>query len=1050
VGELDEEMVFESRVGDTITLGSSSWLITTITADQVHVIPAPGAPGRLPFWKGDGLGRSAELGGAIGRFVREVGAAPAAAARERLRELGLDEWAADNVLAYIGDQRQAAGVVPDDVTIVVESFRDELGDWRIVVLSPWGYRVHLPWSMIIAARLERAYGLDIQAMATDDGIVFRLPDTAEGWDLDAPPAWAQDGLTGHLVVAPDEVEALVKAELAHSPHFAARFREAAARSLLLPRRAPGKRQPLWQLRNRSAQLLQVAARYPEFPVMLEAARECLHDDFDLAALTELMARVGRREVRVVEVTTPKASPFARTVLFNYVGVFMYEAVTPLAELRAAALAVDATLLTEVLGGGAGLDPADLLDPAVVDQVERELQCLTESRWARDSEDLHDLIRRLGPVTTAELRERTRLERRGQVEAWLEALAPVIAAQAATWEPRCAKEVGRSTSSPQPDSQVAGQARNDKESPTEGCDSQVAGQARHDDPTGARPDDAVRWVSVDQDLSPLALAARYARTHGPFTLEEVTAWAGCPVEEALAALVAEGRVVEGNLRPGSGEVTTYCDAQVLAQLRRRSLSKLRAEVQPVDQAAYARFLAQWQGIGDPRQRGLDGLRRAVDQLAGAAVPASMLETFVLPARVADYQPALLDELLATGEVAWLGRGELAGGDGWVTLVPGELVGVFAGDATSPVIAAQAATWEPRCAEEVGQSASSPPLDSQVAGQARNDNPPTARHDNPPTARHDDPPTDRGDVLAPAILDVLAPGGAFRLAEIAQAVGRAPSEVQEGLWRLAWAGLVTTDTLAPLRERLGGVRPTLRARPATPRTRTGRPRLGLARPAPRLGVTDTGGRWYALSTGGSGSPAADLVTQAEVLLDRHGVVTRGAVRTEGVPGGFAAVYRVLALAEDQGRVRRGYFVDRLGGSQFAAPGAVDRLRGTPAATGVTVLAAADPANPYGAALPWPDHSGGHQPGRKAGALVALVDGELRAFVERGARTVLTYGEGDVTVVAQALADLVHSGRVASLSVTVIDGEPVLARVTGPLATALGQAGFVLGPRGLRLRR
>ncbi|MDR1512668.1 MAG: hypothetical protein LBS56_04160, partial [Propionibacteriaceae bacterium] len=898
VGELDEEMVFESRVGDTITLGSSSWLITAITADQVHVVAAPGAPARLPFWKGDGLGRTAELGEAIGVFVRELADGPDP--RDRLAALGLDEWARDNLMAYVEDQRAATGVVPDDKTIVVESFRDELGDWRVVVLSPWGHRVHLPWSLLIAARFAEAHGVGIQAMPTDDGIGFRLPDTAQEGDVDAS-AWAREGLGANLVVDPDHVEGLVRAELAHSTHFAARFREAAARALLLPRRQPGRRQPLWQLRNRSAQLLQVAARYPEFPIMAEAARECLHDDFDLGALAELMARIGRREVRVVEVTTPRPSPFARTVLFNYVGLFMYEADTPLAELRAAALTVDPALLSDLLGGGAGLALADLLDAEVVALVERELQCLTESRWARDPEDVHDLVRRLGPITTRDLQERTRPEVRSRVGEWLDALARDHQIESFAGHELSSARAGGSETEDKwgvagdvdVDSFPGGELPSARagRSGTEDRWS-VAGDVDADSFPGGELRSAragwsgaeKRWIVAGEgDVAASTLILRYARTHGPFALAEVEAWllggssvGGSPLDTAgwivplAAALVADGRLVEGKLRPGAPGVTVHCDPGVLARLRRRSLTKLRAEVRPVEQAAYARFLPRWQGVGDRSRRGLDGLSRTVEQLAGVAVPASALETFVLPARVADYRVGLLDELLSTGEVVWAGRGELAGGDGWVTLSPAELVDAFPAEPALELGELDDRVWR----AVAGGGAYR--LAEVVAAMAAQATVPVARDE--VDARGAVPPgRDALDarVAVPRGRDALdARGAASVVRDAGDSRGTAPAaaDVLDALWRLAWAGLVTTDTFAPLRERLAGVRPTTRARPPTPRSRLGRPRLGLARPA-RLGQADLGGRWFALPTPPTGerAEAQRAVARAEVLLDRHGVVT-----------------------------------------------------------------------------------------------------------------------------------------------------------------------------------
>jgi ATP-dependent Lhr-like helicase len=440
VGELDEEMVYESRVGDTFTLGSSTWRIEEITTDRVLVTPAPGLPGRLPFWKGDAQGRPAELGRAVGAFVREADAALAAdpeAGRKHLRDAGLDAWAADNLAAYLTEQRLGTGRVPDDRTVVVERFRDELGDWRVVIHSPLGARVHAPWALVISARLRARFGLDVAAMHSDDGIVLRLPDSGGGWegepwDVVAPATEDDDGVaqTPHtpgrvtledLLLDPDEVLGAVRDELGSSVMFAARFREAAARALLLPRRRPDKRQPLWQQRQRSAQLLEVASQFPDFPIVLEAARECLQDDFDVAALADLMRDIGAGGVRVVEVTTPTPSPFAQSLLFGYTAQFLYDGDAPLAERRAAALSLDPELLAELLGERGTADLADLLDPGAVERTEAELAGLAPDRQARDAEGLWDLLRRTGPHPLDALEARTREEARHAVRHWLDEL-----------------------------------------------------------------------------------------------------------------------------------------------------------------------------------------------------------------------------------------------------------------------------------------------------------------------------------------------------------------------------------------------------------------------------------------------------------------------------------------------------------------------------------------------------------------------------------------------------------------------------------------------------
>ncbi len=663
VGELDEEMVYESRVGDTFTLGSSTWRIEDITPDRVLVSPAPGAPGRLPFWKGDSPGRPLELGRAIGAWLRETAALPREQAIARARAAGLDAWAADNLVTYLAEQRAATGRLPDDATVLVERFRDELGDWRVVVHSPFGARVHAPWSLVVAARLRERYGLDAAVMHSDDGIVLRLPDAVAAgeatWDRlsgswsvpDAPSVDLTD-----LLIAPDEVLGAVQAELGSSAIFAARFREAAGRALLLPRRRPDRRQPLWQQRHRSAQLLQVAAAHPDFPILLEAARECLQDDFDTAGLTGLMADIAARRVTVVEVTTPTPSPFAQSLLFGYTAQFLYDGDAPLAERRAAALTLDPTLLAELLAEATPL--ADLLDPAAVEAVEAEVTGTAPDRRAGDLEQLADVLRRHGPLDLTEAAQRTAPEARDALPGWLDALV----AQRRVLRLRCA---GREQWAVVED---AGRLRD------------ALGVAL---PPGVPADLA---APVPDPLGDLV--RRHARTHGPFTAAELAARFGLPaatLRDVLRRLEAAGVLVTGRLRPEilGGTAEDHCDADVLRRVRRRSLAALRAEVEPVPPSALARFLPAWQQVagveagGSPATvvraagrglRGVDGLARVIEQLAGYPVPASALETLVLPARVVDYSPAMLDELTAAGEVTWAGHAPLAARDGLVSLHP----------------------------------------------------------------------------------------------------------------------------------------------------------------------------------------------------------------------------------------------------------------------------------------------------------------------------------------------------------------------------------------------
>ncbi|KUL68076.1 ATP-dependent helicase [Streptomyces albidoflavus] len=989
VGELDEEMVYESRTGDVFTLGTTSWRIEDITRDRVLVSPAPGVPGRLPFWKGDQLGRPLELGRALGAFVREVGALPEEDARLRLLAAGLDAWAAENLLTYLKEQREACGHVPDDRTVVVERFRDELGDWRVVIHSPFGAQVHAPWALALGARLSERYGMDAQVMHADDGIVLRLPDAdllgldllddeasdpGTAFDTEQSPVGAQD-----VTFDKGEIEGIVTDQVGSSALFASRFRECAARALLLPRRSPGKRTPLWQQRQRASQLLQVASEFGSFPIVLEAVRECLQDVFDVPGLTELMGDLEARRVRLVEVTTPEASPFARSLLFGYVAQFLYEGDSPLAERRAAALSLDSRLLSELLGQA---ELRELLDAEVLAELEQELQWRTEDRRIKDAEGVADALRVLGPLTSAELAER------GADPAWARELAGarrVIEVRIASVEHWAAIE--------------------------------DAGRLR--DALGVALPVGVPEAFTEPVKDPLGdLLARYARTHGPFTAAAAAERFGlgrAVTEGALERLGASGRVVQGEFHP-AGVGQEWCDATVLRRLRRRSLAALRQELEPVEPTALARFLPPWQHLGGQGLRGLDGLVRAVEQLQGAAVPASALEKLVLPSRVAQYQPAMLDELTATGELLWAGSGSLPGKDGWVSLYLAD---------NAPLLLP-------------------PPHPLELSP------------------------------LHQAVLDALAGGYGLFFRQIADQVRAAhptasDQALADAVWELAWSGRLTNDTVAPLRALLGSGRTAgstaHRARRSVPRGRFGA-LTAAPRPASRTGPPTVAGRWSLLPPL-EPDPTLRAHALARTLLDRHGVVTRGAVAAEGVEGGFSAVYRVLSAFEDSGQARRGYVVEGLGAAQFAMDGAVDRLRASATAAereaGGTprqalVLAAADPANAYGAALPWPEppSGAGHKPGRKAGAMVVLVDGELAMYMERGGKTLLAWPsttpddpsapDPRLEGAAHALAGSAAGGSLGTVTVERVNGEPAL---TSPVGTYLENAGFHATPRGLRLR-
>ena len=949
VGELDEEMVYESRPGDTFVLGASTWLIEDIDRDRVLVTPAPGHPGKMPFWHGDALGRSPQLGAAIGKFTRELAGERPDKRLKRLATFGLDERAAKNLAAYIDEQKAATGALPDDRTLVVERFRDEVGDWRVCIHSPFGARVHSPWAQAIEVALGQRLGIDVQAIYTDDGIVLRLPEAE-----DLPDA-------STLVFDPEEIEGLVMERLGTSALFASRFRECAGRALLLPRRRPGSRTPLWQQRQKAARLLQVASRYESFPIVLETYRECLQDVFDLEALKDLMAAVAKREVRVVEVDTPVPSPFASSLQFGYVSAFMYEGDAPLAERRAQALSLDRSLLAEIMGRE---ELRDLIDPEALQEVELDLQWLTGNRKARSPDSAHDALRILGDLSVDELRARS--EEPEQADAWLRQLE----------SDRRAVPL-----------RVAGQDRWIA----------IEDAGRYRDALGAALPPGLPEAFLEPVPQALEeIAGRWAATHGPFVAEDLAARFGLGssvVASALAVLEGEGRIVEGEFRPG-GLGSEWIDVEVLRRVRRRSLAAYRREIEPAAPETLARFYLAWNGIGPASTRApvqgpaaLDALYEVVETLQGAPIPASVLEKQVLPARLAGYSASLLDELCSSGEVLWCGAGPIGSDDGWVVLATADRANLLLPKARDDEL-------------------------SDVAG---------------------------------SIKTALEDRGALFFRQIAEATGSTnDAELLLALWELVWAGWATNDTLVPLRALIGG---------GPRRSRSRRSRRGPAFPA-RMGPPSGAGRWSLVAPRDE-EPTRRLHALAEQMLSRHGIVTRGAIGAERFEGGFAAIYPVFKAMEESGRCRRGYFVDGLGGAQFAEPGAVDRMRSLadprPDQMQTEVLAATDPANPYGAALAWPERDStgsGHRPGRKAGAVVVLVGGNLVLYVERGGRTLLSFsdGEDDLRPAVDALVLAVREGTLGRIAVERADGEDVF---DSPFARVLTESGFRVSSRGLRLR-
>jgi ATP-dependent Lhr-like helicase len=911
VGELDEEMVYEARAGQTFLLGASTWRIEEITRDRVLVSPAPGVPGAVPFWKGEGVGRPFELGEAIGKTSRELVAQSHKVAVQRLtKEHRLDERAANNLLTFLNEQAAATGAVPSDRTIVVERFRDEIGDWRLCILTPFGARVHAPWALALAARFRDSLGLEVQSIWSDDGIALHLP------DADAPPP------IDDIVISPDDVEELVVQEVGQSALFGARFRENAARALLIPRRRPDQRTPLWQQRLKAQGLLQVARKYGSFPIILETYRECLQDVFDLPALKRLLTGLRTRELDLVDVETPTASPYSAALLFDYIATYMYEDDTPPAERRAQALSLDRDLLRELLGQE---ELRDLLDEGAVEEVESQLR-----GSPRNADQLHDLLRLRGDLREGEYDE-------GFAQTLLRERRALLVRFAGEQRLIAAEDAGR-----------------------------------YRDALGVMPPGGLPEVFLEGGDDPLEqLVARYGRGRGPFTTAQANERFGRDVEALLRKLEREEKLVRGELRPGGTE-REWCDPDVLRRLRRASLAALRKEVEPAERAAFGRFLPNWHGI-DRRS----ALREALVPLQGLSLPVSLWESEVLPRRVPGFNPGQLDQLCASGELVWAGAGL-------------DRVAVYFRE-DAPALGRPAAATRPE--EDV--------------------------HDR--------------------IREALGRSAEFWY-DLVAATGLEQEVALPALWDLVWAGEVTNDAWTPLRAG---------RRYQTPRPQRGRPRRFSRQRA--AGITATQGRWSLTDRLFTGEPDARAL--AELLLERQGIVTRDGVRGEGVPGGYGAVYGELRALETLGVCRRGYFVEGLGGAQFALPGAVERLRELRPREDEEpeplVLPAADPAQPYGAALPWPKRAGARA-ARVAGAHVVLLGGEPALFVERGGRSLVPLREPEDGWLRLALTALVEDvrrrGGKARLAVERFDGQPVGETEIMPL---LLEAGFLAGPRRAVLR-
>ena len=1000
VGELDEEMVYESRPGETFVLGASTWRIEDITFERVTVTPAPGQPGKMPFWHGDRPGRPVELGRALGAFVREIHELDDKSAQQRLMEhYQLNAFAASNLTQYVAEQVEATGAVPDDRTIIVERFRDEIGDWRICILSPFGTPVHAPWAVAIERRLIDQYDIPVETMWGDDGMVLRLPESADELPLEA------------ILIDPEDIDKLVVETLPQTALFSARFRECAGRALLLPRRRPDKRTPLWQQRQKAADLLAVAFKFPTFPILLEATRECLQDVFDVPALREVLGDLRSRKVRVVSVDTVKASPMASSLLFNWIAAYMYEGDAPLAERRAAALALDRDLLRDLLGAE---ELRDLLDPEVLADVELQLQCLTAGWRARSADELHDVLRKVGDLSAVDidLRCRSAVDEAAALRASEADPAPdgtqLDAPGGMPDQPRADNsDLDRSPAGNEQAAEWLAQLLAERRA----IEISVGGETRY-----AAAEDAARYRDGLGCAIPLGLpmaftepvarpledlVGRYARTHGPFVAVDVARRFGAPVERvagALAALEGEERVVIGEFCP-EGVSREFCEVDVLRQLRRRSLAALRREVEPVEQEAFARFLPAWHNIPADR-RGAEALVESLGMLSGAALVASTIEADVLPARVRAFRPTMLDELLTAGELVWIGAGAVGARDGRIRLCFVDQLALL-----SP-------GWEPR--------------------------------DRPKGLLHD------------ALRELLAERGASFWSQLRGAApGSQDPEILAALWDLVWAGEVTNDSLAPLRAVLGGAK--VASKSSTSR-RTSRPRPGRLN---RIGPPAGQGRWSLVAPllAPAAHPTEASHAQALQMVERYGVITREAVLAEGIAGGFTSVYGVLKVLEERGQVRRGYFVDGLGAAQFAVPGAVDRLRAareTPDpllhpedVPDPIVLTTTDPAQPYGGALDWPDTPG--RPARNVSSLTVLRAGEPLVWFDKRGHHLVTFPNALIdTSWTQALQLLVQDGRLKSLEIRKVNGDTLTGdNAPEGFVELLRAAGFADGYRGMTFR-
>lgn len=1109
VGELDEEMVYESRVGDVVTLGTSSWQIREIANDRVVVDHVSGRSSRLPFWRGEGPGRPASAGAAKGAFLREAEASlkfasgpeaaggprpaanpePSAGVRSeplvsasflsRLESAGLDESARENLVSLLLEQKAATGAIPSDETLVLERCKDENGSWRFVLHSPMGRRVHEPWAMAIRERIRRVAKIEPQTFASDDGIAFQLPAT-----VGRPPG-------AELVVFDaEELRRLVTSQIGGTALFAARFRECAARALLTPSSRPGRRTPLWLQRLRAGQLLDASRQFRNFPVSVEAARECLQDVYDLPALAGLMERIEARSVRIVEAETASPSPFARPLLFGYTGAFLYQEDLPRAERRAHLLSLDPEAIASLVGdGGVG----QVLDESVLAEVEAELQRLAPGRRVRrDAEAVADLLRRLGPLTLEGVAARSvgasddapPAQEKGDSAAREDAADAADSSQADEKQPRQESEsrfprVGEGSAWDGQEEAAASEAvRSLLEELAQSRRVVSVRLGGRECWAGAEDAPALRlalgvdvpeWAAEPGGLprtsavsrSPLEdLLLRCARTRARITAADAAAEFG--IGRATAAEALESLAESGSLM--RIDDAHWMEASVFARVRNRSLARARAAIEPVRPAALHRLVLERAGIDRPG-RGIDALAEAISLMEGVWLPASLWESVVFPARVADYSPGMLDELILSGDVLWQAR---SGGE-----------------------SGRASSEASRTGKESGRLANDA---SQTGGEP-------AKTGGAPVGEVAFFPTDSP------------------LAPVAGAAVSADDVGWEDLWKLAREGAATALSFEPVRaclqprtaapkkrrvtsrrsrryaafaaaralsteaQGIGSGGPAQGTQPGNSQLRQSSPRRGAAAGVERLEAAMLQTTWRRLSPPRVSAEEA-AVAMVESLLDRYGVVSRDIALAAGVPGGMASLTPVLRRMEDTGAVLRGTFVRGLGPVQYAERGTLDALRSFAeppgdadvraagegdSEPGAAVLDLRDPACLMGRGVPWPDPAlpsqigerlaavpsvGLPDPSRRPGAAVVLVDGEPALYAPENMKALVCYTP-ETAAFRAALRALTESLRraaardpgIAARKRTVVESVNGVSALERAMGDALAEAGLARDPRGMR---